>query len=211
MPAAPAALAYIAAGAQVIGTVKATADMATGSSGFNVGQATRTTRRSSQPTSSPTRTGRRVGRHQVHRGWWILGQRAGCVGLRLPEQRQHRARRPARLRHPERAGQPVPRPDLRQVRQFGEHVHGTAQRGHHTVGRRRPIAEGTPEDPWVALRVAGRFDPVGPGDFQFSFKLDINQFGHLNLSRETFNGTGMPGTPGMSFSNQGSHIHVTLH
>ena len=67
------------------------------------------------------------------------------------------------------------------------------------------IAEGNAHDPWLALKVHGRFDPRGFGDKQFSFKLGINSFGSLHLSGETHSGSGS-----MSFENKGDHILVTL-
>ena len=51
------------------------------------------------------------------------------------------------------------------------------------------IAEGTPEDPWVALYVHGRFDPLGPGDIEYSFKLSISTFGQIFMSDENWTGT----------------------
>lgn len=51
------------------------------------------------------------------------------------------------------------------------------------------IAEGTPEDPWIALHVRGRFDPLGPGDIEYSFKLMMNTFGQIHLSNENWTGT----------------------
>lgn len=51
------------------------------------------------------------------------------------------------------------------------------------------IAEGSPHDPWVALRVTGRFDPRGHGDMQYSFKLMINSHRQLHLSEVRYNGT----------------------
>jgi hypothetical protein len=68
------------------------------------------------------------------------------------------------------------------------------------------IAEGTPEDPWVALRVVGRFDPRGHGDMQFSFKLQINSHGHLYLSDTAYNGT----AGDFTITHEGDHIQVTL-
>jgi hypothetical protein len=68
------------------------------------------------------------------------------------------------------------------------------------------MAEGTPDQPWVALRVAGRFDPRGHGDIQFAFKLQISTHGGLYLSDEQWNGT----AGDFSISHEGDHIQVTL-
>ncbi|MGH9244068.1 MAG: hypothetical protein ACRD29_07080 [Acidimicrobiales bacterium] len=68
------------------------------------------------------------------------------------------------------------------------------------------MAEGSPEDPWVALRVTGRFDPKGHGDIQYSFKLDINTHGTLHLSRVEYNGT----AGDFDIVLQGDHVQVTL-
>jgi hypothetical protein len=51
------------------------------------------------------------------------------------------------------------------------------------------IAEGTADDPWVALHVHGRFDPLGPGDIEYSFKLMISSFGQIAMSDENWTGT----------------------
>jgi hypothetical protein len=51
------------------------------------------------------------------------------------------------------------------------------------------IAEGTAEDPWVALHVHGRFDPLGPGDIEYSFKLMVNSFGQIHMTNENWTGT----------------------
>ncbi len=69
------------------------------------------------------------------------------------------------------------------------------------------IAEGTPEDPWVALHVHGRFDPLGPGDIEYSFKLMINSFGQIAMSDE--NGTGTYVDNG-SIRFYGDHVGVWL-
>lgn len=53
-------------------------------------------------------------------------------------------------------------------------------------------AEGAPDDPWVALHVHGRWDPVGIGDMQFSFKLGINTHGQVYTDNVTFNGVVHP-------------------
>jgi len=68
------------------------------------------------------------------------------------------------------------------------------------------IAEGKPEEPWVALRVDGRFDPRGHGDMQFSFKLQISTHGQLYLSDEHYNGT----AGDFTIEHAGDHIQVTL-
>ncbi|HEX2383630.1 MAG TPA: hypothetical protein VHI95_13390 [Acidimicrobiales bacterium] len=68
------------------------------------------------------------------------------------------------------------------------------------------IAEGSPDDPWVALRVVGRFDPRGHGDMQFSFKLSINSHGRLHLSETHWNGT----AGDFSIDLAGDHVQVTL-
>jgi hypothetical protein len=53
-------------------------------------------------------------------------------------------------------------------------------------------AEGTPEDPWVALHVYGRWDPVGIGDMQFEFKMGINTYGQVYTDEIQFNGVTSP-------------------
>jgi hypothetical protein len=68
------------------------------------------------------------------------------------------------------------------------------------------IAEGTPEDPWVALAVVGRFDPRGHGDMQFQFKLSINSQGQLALSHSSWNGT----AGDFNITLEGDHVQVTL-
>lgn len=68
------------------------------------------------------------------------------------------------------------------------------------------VAEGTPEDPWVALHVHGRFDPVGIGDVEFSFKLMVNTFGQIHMSNENITGTGMY----KSVTNHGDYVTVWL-
>jgi hypothetical protein len=69
------------------------------------------------------------------------------------------------------------------------------------------IAEGTAEDPWVALHVHGRFDPLGPGDIEYSFKLMINSFGQIQMSNENWTGTYVDNC---SITNQGDHVLVWL-
>jgi hypothetical protein len=68
------------------------------------------------------------------------------------------------------------------------------------------IAEGSPEDPWVALRVTGRFDPRGHGDMQYSFKLGINSWGQLALSEVDYNGT----AGDFDIEHVGDHIEIKL-
>jgi hypothetical protein len=212
MPAAPAALAYIAAGAQVIGTVKAASDMATGSSGFNVGKC-HVHYPAQFPTNQFAHSGQVVGwdimKFTAVGGFWDNELVVAASGYLSNDNT-------ALVGRPDSATPNVP---VNRFLVLTFDKSGSSENmsmGLLSVditpwAGDAQIAEGSAEDPWIALKVSGRFDPVGPGDFQFSFKLDVNQFGHLNLSRETFNGTGMPGTPGMSFTNQGSHIHVTLH
>lgn len=68
-------------------------------------------------------------------------------------------------------------------------------------------AEGTAEDPWVELYIHGRFDPVGPGDVEYSFKLGINTFGELRLSNENITGSDIYGK---SVKLNGDHVLVTV-
>jgi hypothetical protein len=68
------------------------------------------------------------------------------------------------------------------------------------------IAEGNAEDPWVALRVTGRFDPRGHGDMQYSFKLGINSHGRLHLSNVEYNGT----AGDFDVTHDGDHISIKL-
>ena len=212
MPAVPAALAYIAAGAQAIGTVKATADMATGSSGFNMGRA-HVHYPAQFPTNMFAHAGQTVGwdiiKFTAVGGYWDNELVVAASGYLSNDNS-------ALVGRPDSAtpNVPVNRFIVLSFDKSGSSENmsmGLLNVDITPFAGDAAIAEGTPDDPWVALRVTGRFDPVGPGDFQFSFKLDVNQYGHLNLSHETFNGTGMPGTPGMTMTNMGSHIHVTLH
>jgi hypothetical protein len=53
-------------------------------------------------------------------------------------------------------------------------------------------AEGTADDPWVAMHVHGRWDPAGIGDMQFSFKLGVNTKGSIYIDNATFNGVHGP-------------------
>lgn len=69
------------------------------------------------------------------------------------------------------------------------------------------IAEGTAEDPWVALHVHGRFDPVGVGDVEFSFKLLINSFGQVSMSEGTITGTSVVNK---WVALDGDHVRVFL-
>jgi hypothetical protein len=68
------------------------------------------------------------------------------------------------------------------------------------------MAEGNAEDPWVALRVTGRFDPRGHGDMQYSFKLGINTHGRLHLDDVTYNGT----AGDFDVDLDGDHVEVKL-
>lgn len=70
------------------------------------------------------------------------------------------------------------------------------------------LAEGSADDPWVALHVHGRFDPVGIGDVEYSFKLLINTFGHVHMSNEHMSGTSLLGHE--TITNQGDHVQVWL-
>lgn len=67
------------------------------------------------------------------------------------------------------------------------------------------VAEGTAEDPWVALKVHGRFDPVGPGDVEYSYKLMVNTFGHIKMSDASVTGWGEA-----AISFQGDHVLLHL-
>jgi hypothetical protein len=74
-------------------------------------------------------------------------------------------------------------------------------------GGANSIAEGTPEDPWVALHVHGRFDPFGPGDAEYSFKLMVNSFGQIHLESPNITGTHIGP---MQIDNMGDHVRVWL-
>jgi len=69
------------------------------------------------------------------------------------------------------------------------------------------LAEGDAANPWIALRVSGRFDPFGPGDMQYAFKLSVNTFGQLHLEHVTYNGDVWKD---FSITNEGDHIRVYL-
>jgi hypothetical protein len=69
------------------------------------------------------------------------------------------------------------------------------------------IAEGTPEDPWIMLRVSGRFDPFGPGDMQYAFQLGVNSFGQISLGHVTYNGDVWDD---FSITHQGDHVLVYI-
>lgn len=70
------------------------------------------------------------------------------------------------------------------------------------------VAEGTAEDPWVALHVHGRFDPVGIGDLEYSFKLLINSFGQIHMSNDHLSGSDVGGNS--SILNHGEYVTVWL-
>ena len=67
--------------------------------------------------------------------------------------------------------------------------------GHLTVnispwGGSGTLAEGDGEDPWVALRVGGRFDPRGVGDVEYEFKLMINLLAYISIDKVNWEGSG---------------------
>jgi hypothetical protein len=68
------------------------------------------------------------------------------------------------------------------------------------------LAEGDGEDPWVALLVHGRFDPVGEGDVQYDFKLMINTLAQVSVSDVNWNGTG----EAFDVMTEGDQVVVTL-
>jgi len=69
------------------------------------------------------------------------------------------------------------------------------------------IAEGTAEDPWVALHVHGRFDPVGPGDVEYSFKLMVNSFGQIHVQNTNIQGSSVVAA---HIDDMGDHVQVWL-
>jgi hypothetical protein len=69
------------------------------------------------------------------------------------------------------------------------------------------FAEGSAEDPWVAFHVHGRFDPVGIGDAEYSFKLNVSSWGQVHLESEVITGTSVLSK---SITFEGDHVLVRL-
>jgi hypothetical protein len=68
------------------------------------------------------------------------------------------------------------------------------------------IAEGTAEDPWVALHVHGRFDPRSAGDVEYEFKMYFDSFGNVHLGQTSWSGT----YNSFNITHAGDHILVNM-
>jgi hypothetical protein len=74
-------------------------------------------------------------------------------------------------------------------------------------GGANSVVEGSAEDPWVAVHIHGRFDPVGIGDVEYSFKLLVNSFGHIHMENPNITGTSWVTK---QIDNMGDHVRVWL-
>jgi hypothetical protein len=75
------------------------------------------------------------------------------------------------------------------------------------MGWERDIAGGTAENPWAAMHVHGRLDPVGPGDIEFSFKLLVKTFGQIRMENPHWTRTTVVNA---AITNEGNHVLVYL-
>lgn len=206
--AAPVALATISAASAAVGAVNAVNTAATGETGFNVG-ACSVHYPHEFPTNQFAHAGHSVNwdiiKFHAHGGFWDNDLTISCSGYLSQDSGPL-------LGYPESAHPNVP---VNRFAVLNFDKSGTSEnmsRGllNTTIGPwggSGDLAEGNAEDPWIALRVSGRFDPFGPGDMEYSFKLGINTFGQLHLEHVTYNGTVFQD---FQVTNEGDHIRVYL-
>jgi len=201
-------VAVIEAAAAAVGAVHAVAGSASGDTGFNVG-ACNVHYPKEFPPSQFAHAGQAVSwdviKFHAHGGFWDNDLTISASGWLSQDDGPL-------LVHPVSANPRVP---VNRFLLLNLDKSGTSEnmsRGLLNVaiapwGGAGDIAEGTPEDPWVMLRVTGRFDPFGPGDMQYSFQLGINSFGRLSLGHVSYNGDVWDD---FSITHQGDHILVYL-
>lgn len=202
---APAA---ISAAAAVVGAVNAVNSAATGETGFNVG-ACNVHYPHEFPQDQFAHRGNSVNwdviKFHAHGGFWDNDLTISVSGYLSSDNGELLGR--ADSAHP---NVPVNRFAVLNFDKSGSSENMSRGLLNATIapwGGSGELAEGDANNPWIALRVSGRFDPFGPGDMEYSFKLGINTFGQLHLEHVTYNGTIMED---FRVTNEGDHILVYL-
>jgi hypothetical protein len=202
------AIAAISAGAATVGAVQATAGMATGSSGVNVGRCD-----VHYPKEFPPQQFAHAGqsvkwdiiKFHGQGGYWDNNLAVAATGY-VSNDNTAVVGRP-KSEHPT---VPVNRFILLSLDKSANSEDMSSGLLNCSIapwGGSGDIAEGTAENPWVALHVHGRLDPVGPGDIEFSFKLSVNTFGQIHMENPQWTGTTVVNA---SITNEGDHVLVYL-
>ena len=202
------ALAVINATAATVGAVKATGEMASGSSGFNVGRST-----AHYPMQFTTNQFAHAG-HVVD--WDVVKFHAdgyiwnNDLAIQASGYISHDSG--PLVGRPDSSAPTVPVNrfivlELGKSGRSEDMSSGLLNVNMGPWGGDNAMAEGTPDDPWIALHVSGRFDPVGPGDMEFSFKLNISSFGQISVDQVSHQGS--EGWLAQIYHN-GDHVLVNL-
>jgi hypothetical protein len=202
------AIAAIAAGAAIPGAVQATAGLASGSSGVNVGRCD-----IHYPKEFPPQQFAHAGqsvqwdiiKFHCQGTFWNNDLAVAATGY-VSHDNHPVVGRP----HSEHPNVPVNRFILLSLDKSAhseDMSSGLLNCNITPWGGSGDIVEGTAENPWVALHLHGRLDPAGRGDIEFSFKLMVNTFGQIHLDSPYWSGTTGHDA---SITNEGDHVLVYL-